>query len=219
LKHFLKVTERKDLKMADMRGKMKKFWMKSMQAVGNTASSIASNTRYKVNEMNLQNRRREILNDFSSKAYALWMKGEKLPDELAEMMEELKGIDERLNDMRAERYAGKLSDTARDMEEDGEPEAQEEVSSEENAEDTPEGNPEEGVSSGEAETAFSVSDTPTGETIHGMMDSLFDEAPSVDQMAGRVNSSLDKMNDQLRKFREGTGESFGQDTSDPSEKR
>ena len=39
--------------MADMRGKMKKFWMKSMQAVGNTASSIASNTRYKVNEMNL----------------------------------------------------------------------------------------------------------------------------------------------------------------------
>lgn len=47
--------------MADFSDKMKKAWLKSMEAIGNTAGNIASNTRYKVNEMTLLNRRREIL--------------------------------------------------------------------------------------------------------------------------------------------------------------
>ena len=46
---------------SDLNNKMKKAWLKSMEAIGNTASNIADNTRYKVNEMNLVNRRREIL--------------------------------------------------------------------------------------------------------------------------------------------------------------
>lgn len=37
--------------MADFSDKMKKAWLKSMEAIGNTAGNIASNTRYKVNEM------------------------------------------------------------------------------------------------------------------------------------------------------------------------
>ena len=58
--------------MADLNKNLKSLWMKGMQAIGNTASSIASNTKYKLDEMNLLNRRREILADFGAKAYALW---------------------------------------------------------------------------------------------------------------------------------------------------
>ena len=75
--------------MADFSDKMKKAWLKSMEAIGNTAGNIASNTRYKVNEMTLLNRRREILSDFGARAYDLWQKGETFPEELARQLEEL----------------------------------------------------------------------------------------------------------------------------------
>ena len=37
--------------MADFGSAVKNIWMKGMEAIGNTASSIASNTKYKVEEM------------------------------------------------------------------------------------------------------------------------------------------------------------------------
>ena len=98
--------------MADFGSAVKNIWMKGMEAIGNTASSIASNTKYKVEEMNMMNRRAEILADFGSKAYALWQKGEHFPAELEEQLSELKKLDEKLNDMRAERYAGVKPDDA-----------------------------------------------------------------------------------------------------------
>lgn len=91
---------------SDLNNKMKKAWLKSMEAIGNTASNIADNTRYKVNEMNLVNRRREILSDFGARAYALWQKGESFPDELAKQLEELSQVDAQLNAIRTERFAG-----------------------------------------------------------------------------------------------------------------
>lgn len=97
--------------MADFSDKMKKAWLKSMEAIGNTAGNIASNTRYKVNEMTLLNRRREILSDFGARAYDLWQKGETFPEELARQLEELSQVDTQLNALRMERLAGvKTSD-------------------------------------------------------------------------------------------------------------
>lgn len=92
--------------MADIRKNLKALWIKGMSAVGNTASNIASNTRFKVDEMSMVNRRSEILNNFGAKAYALWQKGEHFPEELENELRELGGIDEKLNDLRAERIAG-----------------------------------------------------------------------------------------------------------------
>ena len=54
--------------MAEFGNNLKNIWMKGMEAIGNTASSIASNTRFKVDEMNMVNRRAEILKDFGAKA-------------------------------------------------------------------------------------------------------------------------------------------------------
>ena len=92
--------------MADFGNSLKNIWMRSMEAIGNTASSIASNTRFKVDEMNVMNRKAEILKDFGAKAYALWQKGEHFPEELEEQLKELGQLDEKLNDMRAEHFAG-----------------------------------------------------------------------------------------------------------------
>lgn len=101
-----------DETVADFSDKMKKAWLKSMEAIGNTAGNIADNTRYKVNEMNLLNRRREILSDFGGRAYALWQKGEVFPEELARQLEELNQVDIQLNALRTERLAGIKTDAA-----------------------------------------------------------------------------------------------------------
>ncbi len=100
--------------MSGVNSNLKNLWMKSMEVIGKTASNIANNTRYKVDEMNILNRKREILSDFGAKAYALWQKGEGdlFPSELAEQLRELSILDEKLNDMRAERYAGVVSGKA-----------------------------------------------------------------------------------------------------------
>ena len=81
-----------------------------MKAIGNTAASIANNTRYKVDEVTIQNRRREVLGDLANKAYALWLKGETFPESMTRMLEELKQLDEQLNDIRAENMLLPLPD-------------------------------------------------------------------------------------------------------------
>ena len=92
--------------MADIGKSLKAAWLKSMEAIGNTASNIANSTRSKVDEMNVVNRRRDILSDFGARAYELWQKGEKFPDELQSLLEELSSLDEQLNAIRTERLAG-----------------------------------------------------------------------------------------------------------------
>ena len=91
--------------MADILKGLKSVWMRGMEAIGDTASNIANNTKYKVQEMNLINRRHEILSDFGQQAYALWQQGVQFPEELQLQLEELSKVDESLNTIRAERLA------------------------------------------------------------------------------------------------------------------
>lgn len=91
--------------MAEYPKGFKGIWMKGMEAIGDTATKIASNTRYKVNEMNMVNRRREILSDFGERAYALWKKGEQFPTELDALLGELSQLDASLEEIRAEKAA------------------------------------------------------------------------------------------------------------------
>lgn len=96
--------------MAEIRKSLKGIWLKSMEAISNTASNIASNTKYKVDEMNIVNRRREILSDFGAQSYELWQKGEKFPAQLDELLKELSELDEALNAIRTEKLAGVKTD-------------------------------------------------------------------------------------------------------------
>ena len=119
--------------MADINSNLKNIWMKGMEAIGRTASSIASNTKYKVDEMNLVNRRREILADFGPRAYALWQKGVSFPEELQASLQELSQLDEKLNDMRAEKYAAGVK---QEKAEEAEPETENDAVREDEAPET-----------------------------------------------------------------------------------
>lgn len=76
-----------------------------MQALGAAASHMASNAKLRVQEINLEARRHEILTEFSLQAFEMWHNGVKLPKELADMFVELSGIDDKLSIVRAQKYA------------------------------------------------------------------------------------------------------------------
>jgi len=98
--------------MAEIGKSLKGIWLKSMEAISNTASSIASNTKFKVDEMNIVNRRREILSDFGARCYELWQKGETFPEPVDALLRELSDLDEALNNIRMEKNAGVKNEDA-----------------------------------------------------------------------------------------------------------
>ena len=92
--------------------------LRIMEAVGTTASNMATNAKLRANEINLENRRREILTGFSLRAFEMWQKGVQLPESLSEMLSELSEIEDRLSILRAQKYARVASEPAPDA---GEP--------------------------------------------------------------------------------------------------
>lgn len=76
-----------------------------MQAFGSAASHLASNAKLRVQEINLEARRHEILTEFSLQAFEMWHNGVKLPKELSDMFVELSGLDDKLSILRAQKYA------------------------------------------------------------------------------------------------------------------
>lgn len=189
--------------MAEIGKNLKNFWMKGMEAIGNTASNIASNTKFKVDEMSLLNRRREILADFGSKAYALWQKGVEFPEELQEQLRELGELDEKLNDLRAEKYAGTAGKG------NGSPDAvaqmEEQIISQEEADAEAASDAEEKTGEISKETAEEIAEEieKAGEDEkipEPAISDLFSDVPSVDTMAEKVNNSLDQLGQNLKKF-------------------
>ena len=163
----------------NFRDSAKALWLKGMKAVGNTAASIANNTRYKVDEVTIQNRRREVLNDLAHKAYALWLKGEKLPEPMCRMLEELKQLDEQLNDIRAEKYALSNKPVKQDQENSSAgPETEED----------------------EDEDAESDPDQSEESPVSAEINELFDGVSTVGKTAEKVNQSLDQLSDRIRNF-------------------
>ena len=205
--------------MADIGNNLKSIWMKGMAAIGNTASSIANNTKFKVDEMSMVTRRAEILKDFGAKAYALWQKGEHYPEELEEQLRELSGLDEKLNDMRAERIAGirAKKDAAVETPEETEDSAEEEY--EENAEEYAEDGE---ISEEEAEAGADESEEAGPEDeddsvpvirvegaeepekdetpLSSAISDLFDQVPSAEEAAEKVNSAIDSLEDGLKEI-------------------
>lgn len=97
--------------MADIRASVRNLFFHSVKAVNSAASSIATSTKMKVDEMNLRNRRREAMNDVSKRVHSLWQSGVELPEELMNLMEEIADIDEALIDLK-EQAAKKAEETA-----------------------------------------------------------------------------------------------------------
>ena len=187
--------------MNTIRDKAKNLWIKGMKTIGNTAASIANNTKYKVDEMTLQNQRRELSNDLSDVVYAQWMKGEKFSPELTKILEEMQRLDDRLNDMRAEKY-GHTDQTGVRQEADadsstttaGEPDSAGE-------EANPEPYMEEVTSLREEDVSIPMEIlTGTAPSVQSEINNIFDHTDSVDKMAEKVNSTLNQLTDRIRSF-------------------
>lgn len=191
---------------SNIRDKAKLLWIKGMKTIGNTATNIANNTKYKVDEMTLQNRRRELGGDLSSAVYAMWMKGTEFPPELTRMLEEMQQLDERLNDMRAERYAQGKTAPSNTGDEETEPE----VSGQ------PDDTSAEGVVAAEEpdeEPGVSNVITAAPPSVLSEIEGCFDHEASVDKMAEKVNTSLDQLTDKIRSFAPETPEPDGKKNS------
>lgn len=189
--------------MNGIRNRAKSLWIKAMKAVGNTAASIASNTRYKVDEMTLQNKRREIRGNLSDMLYSQWMKGEKFSPELNKLLAEMQQIDNQLNDIRAERYAhtkaksngetagGKESQTkSEESKTDISAAIQEPVQK-----NLPDGDGTDNLP-GTRTDAFADS----GLSLSNEINECFDHTDSVDRMAEKVNTSLHQLTNKIRSF-------------------
>ncbi len=214
--------------MADLGTNLKNFWMKSMEAIGNTATNIANNTRYKVDEMNTVNRRAEILADFGNKAYALWQKGEVFPASLEEQLQELKRLDEKLNDLRAERLAGVKTDSAAACENESDADkADKEAAHPLNASGMVAPTldmPEDGAEKAETMPADEKDDVPViqVETVKNeesdqanasvplsdTISQLFEQVPSAQEVSDRVNGALDSLGKSLKDFSDGIDQSL-----------
>lgn len=200
--------------MADFRSSIKGIWMKGMEAVGNAASSIASSTKSKVDEMNLVNRRTEILKDFGNRAYALWLKGEQFPEELASQLQELVKLDDQLNDLRAERLAGVKPETKQEEALDSDTDAadtgdtdeqdkftEDELSREEDGDLQSDSDREDPVPVIRIERPDE--EKPAGGLSDAIND-LFENNNPSDSTADQVNSALDSLEDGLKQFSEDT---------------
>ncbi len=91
--------------MASLGNNLKVAFLRGLEAVGRGASNMASNAHQKLNEINLETRRRELLSEIPVRALDLWQQGEPMPQPLGEMLRELSELDEELTVLRAQRYA------------------------------------------------------------------------------------------------------------------
>ncbi len=192
----------------DFRDRAKSVLLRGMKTIGNTAANIASNTKYKVDEMTLQNRRRELINDLSGTIYGLWLKGEKFPEPLSKMLSEIQSLDERLNDMRAERYAlggqgaispeGTEGQAAEGAKTQPLPDAAGETSKAEKPAAVPlEPAPRKAASpESSPERPADAETSPIASEING----YFDKAASVGEIAEKMNSSMAQLSQRLREF-------------------
>ena len=177
--------------MSDLGQEIKDYVKMGVKVIGDTASKLEDGTKQLLNKLSIENRKEEIFNDFGAKAFEMWKNGTEFPEELTEGFKEVLELEEQLKQL------GKTEEDTCDH-----------AAGSENADSCP------------AEEACETKqyhrecekDVPTIEIepeekkareespISSAINALFEQKPQVDQMAEKVNSSLDEMGEQLRRF-------------------
>ena len=170
--------------MADIGKTLKGVLIKGMEAIGSAANNIASNTKYKMDEMNIITRRREILGDFGAKAYELWQKGIRFPEELESQLQELSELDVRLNELRMQKLSNVENGTVAQDPPVPSIVVPEMTSVQENANDE------------------SEQQTGAGDAI----DALFSESKVTVEMPEKIDEALDELGEGLKNFSDHLGE-------------
>ncbi len=214
--------------MSEFGESLKNLVMKGIEVIGNKANDLASNAKQKVDEFNLANEQKDLFSSIGSKVFELYRQGAELPEELKEELAKAAEIGEELDRIRAEKEAA-----AKNAEnEETEAPADREMPAEEPEDETPaaavytandDGDiPVLKVEEPEEKEDVDFSDCPLSSAIND----LFENMPPVDKMMDKVNSSLDELGDNLKKFSgefgkqldEFTDQMMGKDDKDPQDR-
>lgn len=184
--------------MSEIGENLKSFLKKGIEVIGNKASDLASNAKQKVGEYNLANEKKDLFSAIGSKIYDNYLNGDTVPEGLEEELTRITEIDQELEAIRAEKEkAGESAES--DAGEPGERvQTEEEVSAEEPAAAEYAAKDDSDVPVIEIEEAEKekVGECPLSSAIND----LFENMPPVDKMVDKVNSSLDDLGENLRKF-------------------
>jgi hypothetical protein len=94
--------------MANLTDKIKSTWYKCIETLGQSAANMADNAKQKLNEINMEARRKEVVSDLPNRLLQMWKDGVELPEELSDVLAELNGLEEELAAFRAARLAKKM---------------------------------------------------------------------------------------------------------------
>lgn len=185
--------------MSEIGENLKSFLKKGIEVIGNKASDLASNAKQKVGEYNLANEKKDLFSAIGSKIYDNYLNGYTVPEGLEEELTRITEIDQELEAIRAEKEkAGESAESNA-----GEPgervQTEEEVSAEEPAAAEYAAKDDSDVPVIEIEEEAEkkkVGECPLSSAIND----LFENMPPVDKMVDKVNSSLDDLGENLRKF-------------------
>lgn len=123
--------------MANLGNNVKTAFLKGLEALGKTASSLSDAAQQKLSEMNLDTRRREVLSEIPKCVMQLWKDGVEMPEPLTALLNELSELEEKLAALRPQPEAKAEEETK--TEESAEETAEEtEETAEEAAEETEE---------------------------------------------------------------------------------
>ena len=187
--------------MSEIGENLKNLVMKGIEVIGNKANDIASSAKQKVGEFNLANEQKDIFSSIGSKVYELYRQGAEVPEILADELKKAAEIGDELERIRMEKEkaAGEaetekevLYAEAETSDADAVPVIPEAASfAAKNDGDVPVIEVEE-----PGQEDAEIADCPLSSAIND----LFEKMPPVDKMMDKVNSSLDELNDNLRKF-------------------
>ena len=190
--------------MPEIGQNLKGLVLKGIDAIGNTAFSLASTTRQKVSGMAMKGKRSDLLEALGEKIYAAWVDGTQFSDEITEILHEIMRLDEELKNLEKDEKAEKdvRSEVSIQLEDHANSDTVSEYKTEPDQAE---------------KRQIPVIDVPKTEEepvkkplMSDAIDQLFGEKPQMDEMAGKINSSLDEMGKQLLQF----SNDFGNKLSD-----
>ena len=111
--------------MAILGNNVKTAFLKGLEALGKTATSLTDAAQHKLSELNLDTRRRELLAEIPKCVMQLWKEGVELPQPLQELLSELNELEEKLAAMRPQPEVKEVSPTDEQADEPAAEEAEE----------------------------------------------------------------------------------------------
>ncbi len=196
--------------MSEFGQNLKEYVKKKIEVISGSAGNLASSTKRKISEYNFTNEKEEIFTNIGNKVYSMWKKGTVFPDDLSEDLEKAAQIDvelERIHwpaDTEPETFAAAQQENGKKDEDfpSGNPIPEKRLSetdaagfndSEDQKIHVLQAEKKNNIIMNEPE---SLKDSPLSLAI----DDLFERMPPVDKMADRVNSSLDVLDENLKKI-------------------